>query len=92
MKKNINNDINNGIVCNVKDCVFNEKGCNCNLEKVTISQGDIGHHYCKSFISQTNEEDNSVYKSNLSSRINITKTNIEASEEDYFDFDNLKEK
>lgn len=86
MKNNDKNDINKGISCNVKDCIFNEHGCNCNLEKVTISQDSSAHHYCKSFISLTNEDDSVNYKSNLSSRINVSKTNIEASEEDYFDF------
>lgn len=71
------NDINNGINCNVKNCVYNEKGCNCNLEKVTISQGKGDNHYCKSYIPFY--EDNEKKSSN---------NNIESNEE-YFDFNDL---
>ena len=79
------NGINKGIICNVKNCVFNEKGCNCNLDRVTISKGDSEHHYCKSFISKDSNEiddQNNLINSNL---------NIESADEneidDFFNFD-----
>ncbi len=72
------NDINEGIICNVKNCVYNEKGANCNLERVTISKGDGEHHYCKSFLP-LNDEDEKQESAN---------SNVESSDE-YFDFNDL---
>lgn len=42
--------MNKGVCCNVCDCVHNENGCDCNLNKITVSKGtENGHHYCKSY-------------------------------------------
>lgn len=76
MKKH---NINEGISCNVRNCVYNERGCDCNLERVSISRGNGGNHYCKSYVS-------------LSDNFNLEKQesfiNVEASGE-YFDFKDL---
>lgn len=74
------NDLNEGINCTVKNCVFNEKGCNCNLEKVTISQGDGSHHYCKSYISKNDEDIEDKKEATL---------NVESGSDEYFDFNDL---
>ena len=72
-------DINAGISCNVRNCVFNERGCDCNLEKVSISRGEGGHHYCKSYVSLDND---------LKIEQNESLINIESGEE-YFDYKDL---
>lgn len=53
--------INKGVCCNVKDCVYNEKGCNCNKMKIDVSLGDgecmpngEQKHFCKSFVDKNN--------------------------------------
>lgn len=53
-------EINSGVRCNVQDCVYNEKGCNCNKEVIDVSLGDgepmpngIQKHFCKSFVGKT---------------------------------------
>ena len=53
-------DLNSGVRCNVKDCVYNEKGCNCNKDVIDVSLEDgepmpngEQKHYCKSFIEKT---------------------------------------
>lgn len=79
------NGLNQGIICNVKNCVFNEKGCNCNLERVTISRGESEHHYCKSFISKDiDESDNHNNFGN--SNINVESSN-EITNDDFFNYD-----
>lgn len=40
---------NKGVCCNVKDCVHNENGCDCNLKQITVSKGTGDHHFCKSY-------------------------------------------
>lgn len=77
--QNKNNDLNQGVRCNVNNCVYNEKGCSCNKEEIEVSLGDgepmpngIQKHFCKSFISR----DKCAYHS--------SRRNVEASEE-YFD-------
>lgn len=52
-------EMNRGVRCNVKECVYNEKGCNCNKMVIDVSQGNgepmqNGQmpHYCKSFIEK----------------------------------------
>ena len=79
------NGLNQGIICNVKNCVFNEKGCNCNLERVTISRGESEHHYCKSFISK---EDSEAEKQNdlINSDFNVESSD-ESAINDFFNFD-----
>lgn len=74
-------DINAGITCNVKNCVFNEHGCDCNLERVQISRGEGGHHYCKSYVSLSDD---------LKPELQESLVNIESSEE-YFDYKELIE-
>ena len=74
-------DINQGISCNVRNCVYNERGCDCNLERVCISRGDGGNHYCKSYVSLSDD---------LKPEKEENLTNIEASEE-YFDYKELIE-
>ena len=32
--------LNSGVRCNVKTCVYNEDGCNCNKDVIDVSQGD----------------------------------------------------
>ena len=56
--------INNGVSCNVCDCVYNEDGCKCNKDKIEVSMGSSNveastmeggkskHHFCKSYISK----------------------------------------
>ena len=44
------NDIYHCINCNVSDCVFNERGCNCNLERISISKESGESHICRSYI------------------------------------------
>ena len=78
------NDINKGIICNVKNCVFNEKGSNCNLERVTISKGEGEHHFCKSYISNND----SSFQENLQVEDKLSSSNVEASDE-YFSFEDL---
>jgi len=72
-------DINEGISCNVRNCVFNERGCDCNLERVCISRGDGGHHYCKSFVSLRDD----IIPEKQESLIN-TEASVE-----YFDYKDL---
>ena len=72
-------DINQGICCNVRNCVFNERGCDCNLERVNISRGEGGHHYCKSYVSLSDD---------LKPEMQEDLINTEAGEE-YFDYKNL---
>lgn len=50
-------EINSGVRCNVCDCVYNEKGCNCNKMVIDVSQGNKSvlpegecPHFCKSYI------------------------------------------
>ena len=66
----------NEIQCNVKNCIYNERGCSCNLERVSISKGSGKHHYCKSYLPLNEEEkqDNN--------------SNVESGEE-YFDFNDF---
>ena len=52
-------ELNSGVRCNVKTCVYNDKGCNCNKLVIDVSQGDgepmpngEKAHFCKSFISK----------------------------------------
>ncbi len=52
--------LNSGVRCNVKTCVYNESGCNCNKDVIDVSQGDgqpmpngEKAHFCKSFIDKT---------------------------------------
>lgn len=72
-------DINEGISCNVRNCVYNEHGCDCNLERVCISRGEGGHHFCKSYISINDEEENTN-----------TTLNVESGEE-FFNYKNLND-
>lgn len=74
-------DVNRGITCNVRNCVFNEHGCDCNLERVCISRGDGGHHYCKSYVSLNDD---------LKTEEQESLINVEASNE-YFDYKELIE-
>ena len=74
-------DINKGISCNVRNCVYNERGCDCNLDRVCISRGDGGHHYCKSYVSLSDD---------LKPEQQEALINVEASEE-YFDYKDLIE-
>lgn len=53
--------INKGVCCNVKDCVYNEKGYNCNKMQIDVSIGDgecmpngEQKHFCKSFVDKNN--------------------------------------
>ncbi len=52
-------DLNSGVRCNCTDCVFNEKGSNCNRDVIDVSKGDGDlmpngkqKHFCKSFIEK----------------------------------------
>ena len=74
-------DINQRICCNVKSCVFNERGSDCNLEKVCISRGEGGNHYCKSYVS---------LRDDLKPEKENDLINVEAGEE-YFDYKELIE-
>ena len=74
-------NINEGISCNVRNCVYNERGCDCNLERVCISRGEGGHHYCKSYVSLSDD---------LKPEAQESLINIEASDE-YFDYKDLIE-
>lgn len=56
-------NINKGVVCNVCDCVYNEKGCNCNRSVIEVSQSgkdfmpeDKTPHFCKSYICKSDCE------------------------------------
>jgi len=81
------NSINKSIACNVKDCVFNEHGCNCNLDKVTISKGSGENHYCKSFIPLEDEKEYDFPLEN-EERFQSHHNDIESGEE-YFNFGEL---
>lgn len=76
------NDLNKGINCNVKNCVFNESGKGCNLDKVTISKGTGENHFCKSFISL---EDENEYNFPLENEERFHTNNVESGEE-YIDY------
>lgn len=48
---------NSGVRCNVKDCVYNERGCDCNKLVIDVSTGEKSYlpndttpHFCKSYI------------------------------------------
>lgn len=50
-------EINCGVRCNVCDCVYNEKGCNCNKMVIDVSTGEKSFlpegecpHFCKSYV------------------------------------------
>ncbi len=56
MEVDMKQELNSGVRCNVCDCVYNEKGCNCNKNVIDVSQGDgqnmpngVQKHFCKSF-------------------------------------------
>lgn len=74
-------DINEGISCNVRNCVYNERGCDCNLERVCISRGEGGHHYCKSYVSLSDD---------LKPEQEEALINVEAGDE-YFEFKDIVE-
>ncbi len=87
------NDLNRGIICNVKNCVFNEKGTNCNLERVTISKGEGKEHFCKSYISSETSNSN-LDNINIEAGNDITineNSSSNINEEEYFNFDDLLE-
>ena len=75
----MDNKVNDGIICNVKNCVYNEKGSNCNLDHVTISKGDGAQHYCKSFVPLVEDQESDKHKHE----------NVESGQDEYFDFDDL---
>ena len=81
------NSLNKGISCNVKGCVFNERGQGCNLDKVSISKGTGENHYCKSYIPL---EDEREYKFPLENEERFHSQNVESSEE-YFDYGQILE-
>ena len=83
------NNINQGISCNVKECIYNEKGCNCNLDKVSISKGIGDEHYCKSFIPLHEERDYDFPLEN-EERFQSNNHHIESGEE-YLNFSQLIE-
>lgn len=51
-------NINKGVRCNVCDCVYNERGCDCNRSEIEVSQNPQSNympegqtpHFCKSYI------------------------------------------
>ena len=60
-------EMQHGINCNVSGCVFNEKGCNCNLERISISKGMGENHYCRSYIPlHDKKEDEPIYPNDSS--------------------------
>ena len=72
---NQNCECNSGVRCNVNECVYNEKGCECNKEVIDVSLGDgqpmsngKQKHFCKSFICKKADCD-------------YAQTNVEASTE-----------
>ncbi len=72
-------NLNKGISCNVSGCVYNEKGCNCNLERVSISKGSGMHHFCKSYIALNDEiEGNKKY-------------NVESGNDEFFGLDDFED-
>ena len=46
---------NKGVYCTVSQCIYNEKSCKCNLEKIEVSNEKTGEncvavpHFCKSY-------------------------------------------
>ncbi len=53
-------ELNSGVRCNCYNCVYNEKGSNCNKSVIDVSLGDGENmpngtmkHFCKSFIDKT---------------------------------------
>ena len=42
---------NKGVCGDVCDCEHNKRGCDCELETIRVSKGEIdgGHHFCKSY-------------------------------------------
>ena len=81
------NNLNQGISCNVKGCVFNEHGQGCNLDKVTISKGMGENHYCKSYIP-LDDKDNNKTKSEKEKHCSLQ--NVENNAE-YFNYEELFE-
>lgn len=71
-------EVNNRICCNVKNCIFNEQGKDCNLDKVTISKGNGENHFCKSFIS--------LNENNVEENKKNTQQNYIESADEYFDY------
>lgn len=50
-------ELNSGVRCNVSDCVYNDKGANCNKLVIDVSMGEKIYlpegetpHFCKSYI------------------------------------------
>ena len=61
-------DIYHGINCNVSNCVYNERGCNCNLERVCVSKGEGDGHFCRSYIPLVDKkEEETIYHDDSSS-------------------------
>ena len=55
-------DIYHGINCNVSNCVYNERGCNCNLDRVSVSKGEGDEHFCRSYIPLVDKkEEETIY-------------------------------
>ena len=55
-------ELNSGVRCNVGDCVYNEKGFNCNKLVIDVSHGEESFlpnnetpHFCKSYICKNSD-------------------------------------
>lgn len=60
----MDNKTNNGVHCDVTDCIYNQNGHQCNKEVIDVSQGDgqpmpngIQKHFCKSFTESETESE-----------------------------------
>lgn len=52
MKENINNT-NDGICCDVCECVHNINGCNCNAKTIKVTKGETNSaHFCKTYANK----------------------------------------
>ncbi len=44
------NKTNNGVYCDVCDCVYNLKGCNCNAKTIKVTKGNTeSSHFCRTY-------------------------------------------
>lgn len=46
---------NEGVCCDVEDCVHNVDGCNCEMNTIKVTKGDMKNaHFCRTYEKEKN--------------------------------------
>ena len=55
---------NKGVCCDVCDCEHNRRGCDCSLQEIKVSKGEVenGHHFCQSYKCKELERETNASK------------------------------